>query len=138
MTIKIGIQLLLSLFFHERDVFAKAVVMIDRVLAGMAERHHAALARVRIPNAVPAAVIAGGAFDLVRRRGDAPQEVFRERAERFCHARTVLNRSGIRECPHPTLSRSTGRGRKSLGACVFDQLDQSTGKLVRCLHANTR
>ncbi len=60
---------------HERDVVAVAVVEVARDLAVVAVSHFAGRRAEAIPDALAAAVLVGGAFDLVRRGCRAPDEV---------------------------------------------------------------
>src|SRR4029079_11843833 len=63
---------------HQRDVVLEAVVVVAGGLAAVALEHGALLPAERVPDGGAAAVLVGGALDLVGRGRDAPEEVLRE------------------------------------------------------------
>src|SRR5581483_9004065 len=66
---------------HQLHVARVAVVEVARDRAGVAAAHLAGRRGEAIPHALAAAVLVGGAFDLIRRRRGAPDEVGGERVD---------------------------------------------------------
>ena len=87
---------------HQRDVLAIAVIVIAGHVARIAIGDPALLAAERIPDALAAPAFPGGAFDLVRRGRDAPDEIGAQQAVclrrgwRFCTGVVDEGHAGLR------------------------------------------
>ena len=64
---------------HQRHVFAIAMVVVTRHIAGIAIGNTARLSAEQVPDAGAAAVLCGSPLDLIGRGGDAPLERCRQR-----------------------------------------------------------
>jgi hypothetical protein len=64
---------------HQRDVFAVAMVVVTRHIAGIAIGNTARLSAEQVPDAGAATVLCGSPLDLISRGGDAPFERCRQR-----------------------------------------------------------
>ena len=76
---------------HERDILAVAVVVVARDVAVVAVDDGAGHAGERVPDRVGAAVLVGGALDLVRGGCGAEEEVGGKRASSRGHAGPLLS-----------------------------------------------
>ena len=93
---------------HDRDVFLVAVVVVAGDVAGLVLPDRARLAAEHVPDRRALAVGGGRAFDLIRRRGGAPDEALRELGQarrRFGAARSCHRDAMMR--PRPRTSQET-------------------------------
>ena len=98
---------------HDLHVLFVAVIVIDRHVAGVAVLHLAWRVRERVPDRQTLAVLVPRAFDLIRRRRDAPEESFRKFAIRrglACGELHRLRLSAFRLSSRATRGHRAGRG----------------------------
>src|SRR6185312_8715121 len=79
---------------HQRDIFAVAVIVIASGFAGIAAGDLAGQPGIDVPDAWPAAVLVGGAFDLISGGGNAPSKAG-GKARREAGSLSVGGRAGI-------------------------------------------